>query len=98
MKPTITLILDTRSPKSDGYPVKIRITFLRQQKYYPVKIDLSKDEFALVQNPSIIPKDTEIGKRRQLKDWKLKCDAAVVKATELINKLDYFSFRAFERI
>ena len=96
MKPTITLILDTRSPKSDGYPVKIRITFLRQQKYYPVKIDLSKDEFALVQNPSIIPKDTEIGKKRQLKDWKLKCDAAVVKATELINKLDYFSFRAFE--
>jgi integrase len=96
MKPTITLILDTRSPKSGGYPVKLRITFLRQQKYYPVKIDLTKEDFNLVQNPGKIPKYTEIVIRRQLKEWKLTCDAAVVKATEIINKLDYFSFRAFE--
>ncbi len=96
MKTTITLILDTRSTKTNGYPVKLRITFLRQQKYYPIKIDLSEEDFMLVQNPSKIPKGTDVTRKRQIKDWKLSCDAAEVKATEIINKLDYFSFRSFE--
>jgi integrase len=98
MKPKIIIIHDTRSSKISGkYPVKLRITFLRQQIYYPIKIDLTANEFALVQNPGNIPKETDMATKRQFKEWKLTCDVKMVKATEIIDKMDEFSFRLFDK-
>ena len=45
-KPTITIILDTRRvKKASSYPVKLRVTFLREQKHYSLGLDLSEKEF-----------------------------------------------------
>lgn len=98
MRPTIVIIHDTRNAKKSGkYPAKLRITFRRQQKYYPIGIDLSASEFLLVQNPGSIPKQTDMASKRQLKEWKLTCDAIMVKASAIIDKLDHFNFRLFEK-
>ena len=36
-------VLDTRKIKKDNtYPVKLRVTFERKQKYYPTPYDLTK--------------------------------------------------------
>ncbi|CAN5666469.1 site-specific integrase [soil metagenome] len=98
MKPTITIIHDSRRSKKSGkYPVKLRITFMREQKYYPVGLDLTMDEFVLVQNFGIINSKHNAIFRRQIKEYKFKCDAAEVKAYGIIDKLDEFSFRSFEK-
>lgn len=46
MKPIIKIILDTRRSKKDSgkYPVKLRVTSVKEQKYYPTGIDMTKDE------------------------------------------------------
>ncbi|MDP1762306.1 MAG: site-specific integrase [Sediminibacterium sp.] len=98
MKPQIKIIHDTRRTKVSGkYPLKLRVTFLRQQKYYPVRIDLTAMEFELVQNPGSIPKQTDTATKRQIKEWKLTCDAIELKATDIIDRMEEFSFRLFEK-
>lgn len=98
MKPTIVIVLDTRRTKDTGkYPVKLRITFLREQKYYPVGLDLTVDQFNLVQNPGKMGREIPTSLKRQVKEWKLTCDAIQVKATTLINKMEDFTFRIFEK-
>jgi integrase/recombinase XerD len=98
MKTHLTIYPDTRRPKASGkYPVKLRITFLGEQKYYPIGIDLSQDEFKLVNNPGAIDKKMELKAKRQIKDWKLKCDALWFKADIVIKKMEGFTFRLFEK-
>ena len=39
-KPTAAVVLDTRRQKTDGtYPLRLRITFQRERKYYSLKLD-----------------------------------------------------------
>jgi len=46
---TVSTVLDTRRPKEgDRYPVKVRITFNRQQKYYSTGKNLTADEWAIL--------------------------------------------------
>lgn len=46
MKAHIKIVLDTRREKvGNVYPVKLRVTYQRKQKYYPTNIDLSVDDF-----------------------------------------------------
>ena len=41
---TVAVIIDTSHPKREGkYPVRIRVTYLRQRKYYPTGKDLTAD-------------------------------------------------------
>ena len=43
---SIGTILDTRRIKNSGlYPVKICVIYKRVAKYYPIHIDLSKDDW-----------------------------------------------------
>ena len=43
---TVAVIIDTSHPKRDGkYPVRIRVTHLRQRKYYPTGKDLTADQW-----------------------------------------------------
>lgn len=98
MKPNVRIVLDTRRAKlnSEKYPVKLRITHLKVQKYYPVGLDISKDQFHLILNASLINQEKSVKIRRQLNDWKMICDARLIKATELIDKMPVFSFSAFD--
>jgi integrase len=52
MKPTISIILEKRNPKSDDtYPVKLRLTIDRKSNYYGLGYDLSEDEFSKLFTP-----------------------------------------------
>lgn len=89
-KPEITtaIILDIPHPKKNGlYPVKLRVTYLRKQKYYGLKIDLSKEDFEKITAPR---------PRGQYKEQKLYFDAFEQKANEIIESIDYFTFELFE--
>ncbi|MEJ7820922.1 MAG: site-specific integrase [Chitinophagaceae bacterium] len=98
MKPSTKIILDTRRAKnnSEKYPVKLRVTMVKEQKYYPIDIVMTKEEFSLVHNPDNIKKSLDLNFRRQLKEWKLKCDGALVKANKICDDLPDFTFRLFE--
>ena len=95
MKPTITIIHDTRRAKIGGnYPVKIRVTFLREPRYYPVGIDLTKEQFIQVLNPILI-KNVDIKTKNQLKEWKITINTIMAKVSNVIEKMEEFSFRLF---
>jgi integrase/recombinase XerD len=97
MKPTINTVLDTRRIKKSGrYPVKLRITFQKDQKYYSIGFDMSEDEYDAIKS-DIKLKQVPIKQRKMLQETKIKCDAQVVKANEVINKMSIFSFSLFEK-
>lgn len=98
MKPLIKILLDTRRPKnnSETYPVKLRVTFIKEQRLYSVDLYMTKEEFSLVQNPCTINKNEDPKFKRQLKEWKLKCDSVLVKANKICDDLPDFTFRLFE--
>ncbi|OSZ81165.1 hypothetical protein CAP36_07995 [Chitinophagaceae bacterium IBVUCB2] len=97
INPTIVTHLDTRrKKKSGGYPIKLRITFLKEQKYYSTGFDLTAEEFELMQSNSKT-KELSVKERRKLQETKIQCDSNVVKANEIIRKMPVFDFKAFEK-
>lgn len=97
-KPTVATVLDTRREKKSGvYPIKLRVTFLKVQKYYPVGADLTKQEFDAMLNLKVNPKNIDIKLKRKLQDIEIKCESKRAKANEIISKLPMFSFRLFEK-
>lgn len=98
MKPTLLIILDTRRVKTTGkYPVRLRVIFLREARYYNVGVDLAKEEFVQMQNPILIGKKADSALKRDLKEWKIMADTVSAKASGICQKLDEFSFRVFEK-
>jgi len=98
MKPTLLIILDTRRAKITGkYPVRLRVIFLREARYYNVGVDLTKEEFVQMQNPILIGKKAHSALKRDLKEWKIMTDSVSAKASGICLKLDEFSFRVFEK-
>ena len=92
---TIKIILDTRRVKISGlFPVKIRVTFQREQKYFPVyapadldPLDLSSEDFARVYG------DKPRGEFKVLRDY---LDGIDRKAKNAADALPMFTFQAFE--
>jgi site-specific recombinase XerD len=85
-----TMLLDTRKLKKDNnYPVKLRVTFERKQKYYPTTHNLTKLEFERAM----------YGKNKTEKEKTLnaKIVAYENKALEVIEKLAFFTWQAFEK-
>ena len=86
---TTTIFYDTRRALKDNtYPVKIKVTYQRKRKYYPIGISLTKEDYQKVfgERP-----------RKHYKDIKLKLEAWEQKAVGIINSLSTFSFHAFEK-
>lgn len=84
-----SIYLDEIRPKKNGKcSVKIKITFNRTRKYFSTGIDLTKDELDKVEN----------SKRRtpEQKDLLKKINTFLKKATEVIDKLNVFTFDVFE--
>jgi len=90
MYPNYKVVLDMRRPKKNGlYPVKIRVTLNRVQKYYGIGMDLKPAEFERIQNGSV---------RKDLKLYKEKIIHWQNKTKNIIHKLDPFSFDEFEAL
>lgn len=88
-KVNTAIVLDTRRALKNGkYPVKLRLTFKRQRKYFLTSYSLSEDDYALAQ--SIKPR----GKHKELR---IAFQAIEQKAIETINKLTVFTFEGFEK-
>lgn len=91
-----SVVFDTRSVKiGNKYPVKIRVTYKRAQKYYQTGIDLSKEKWQEYQQAII---DTNSNKGRVSKEMKsliVKVTGFQGKAINIINSLRIFSFSAF---
>ena len=82
-------MLDTRRVLKDGtFPVKLRLTYLRQRKYFLTTYNLTSDEFAKTQVEK--PK----GKYKELQ---VAFQAIEQKAINVIDKLSEFDFDTFEK-
>jgi len=87
---TTAIILETRFPRKDGsFPVKVRVTYGRVQKYYSIGFSMTAEEFDKVIN------DPKL--RGDFKDKKVYLNSIEGKAIEVINGLDEFSFPEFEK-
>ncbi len=85
---TTAIILEERTPKSDGtYPVKIRITYRRQQRYYKTGFSLSEEDFLTV---------TAGKPKGDLKTASLEINAKEKKAKDIIEALKNFTFDEFK--
>lgn len=90
MKPLTQIILDSRRAKfNDRFPVKLRITFLRKQKYFSTDIDLTKEEYDKVRSEK---------PRGDFKEIQIKLNKIEEKALMIIDSLKKFSFEKFESL
>ena len=90
-KATCTVYHDTRkSKKGENYPLKIRITFMRESKYYSTNINLAEEEFKRIM----------YAKRRNDPDKEIfqKIQSFESKALDIIDKLPVFTFSTFEKL
>lgn len=91
---TIKTVLDTRRVKVDGtFPVKIRVTFSRKQKYYKIALDLSVEDFNAAISPEP-PRGTEEDDRIKAARKTIKKFEAL--ATTTAGDLPFFTFDKFE--
>lgn len=82
------LILDKRRQKKTGlYPLKIRVTFQKAQRYYSVGIDMSELDFERVNNNSV---------RKDLRTSKKKILSIQSRIRKIIDSLDIFSFHELQ--
>jgi integrase len=88
--PLTAIVNDLRRPKADKtYPVKLRITYQRDQKYYSTGIDVTKADYERMngQRP-----------RPPFDEYKRLTDEMKYKAEDLIKDMGPFSFPAFEAV
>ncbi|UCS94013.1 site-specific integrase [Echinicola marina] len=88
----MTLYLDLRRPKEDGYyPLKIKVYTPRpkRRKYYPIGMDMTTEMYEKVFE-SARP-------RKEAKELKVKLEQVLYNFIEVANKLDTFTFEAFEK-
>jgi len=89
---TISIYLDTRRKKTSGkFPVKLRtyISQSKSQKFYPTIFDFTTEEFDSIWNTT--------KPRKQHKEAREKLLAIEVKANNVADKLDFFTFEEFEK-
>ena len=96
-KPTFAIYLDKRRSKKDGtFPLKLRVTLERQQKYYNLGYDVTEERYIQLMTPSSIKNIKEVELKRLMKELSLKLDTIIVKAHQISNFLSEFSFQQFE--
>ncbi|MCR9065881.1 MAG: site-specific integrase [Cytophagales bacterium] len=85
---TTAIVLDSRVQKKDStYAIKLRVTFKRKSKLYPLNVFLTKDQWRKLEGPK---------PRGELKDLKIFLNEIELKAIQVINDLNYFSFESFK--
>ncbi len=86
---TTAIYHDKRIQRKDGtYAVKLRVTFNRVQKYYPINEYLTEDEWEKVHSEK---------PRKKYKDKLMYFNEIELKAREIVKDLHPFTFSAFEK-
>ncbi len=89
MKTSTSIILDTRKQKKNStFPIKLRITHNREQRYYPTHYSLTREDYGKIRAGR--PKGA-------LKDIALDLHGIERKAIETIESLVFFSWTSFEK-
>ncbi len=86
---TTAIIQDKRVQRKDGtYAIKLRVTYNREQKYYPINVALTPEEWekTLSQKP-----------RNEAKENRIFFNKIEQKAIDIIKELHPFSFQQFEK-
>ncbi|MEQ9403189.1 MAG: site-specific integrase [Cyclobacteriaceae bacterium] len=87
--PQTGIQLDTRRETKNGYPVKLRVTYLRKSRLYDVGIKMTKADFAKL--------NSNLNVRGKLKDGKIKLATIESKAITIIDDLgEEFTFSRFK--
>ncbi|MCD4665961.1 MAG: site-specific integrase [Bacteroidales bacterium] len=86
---TTHIMLDKRREKQDGtYPVKLRVTYQRRQKYYRAHYSFTEEYYNGLFEPKI---------RGKKKERKIYLEEFEKKALKIIESLSEFTFSAFEK-
>lgn len=86
---TTAIIHDKRVLRKDGtYAVKLRITYKRIQKYYPINVNLTVDDWEKVYSER---------PRKTYKDYLTYFNKIEQSAIEIIREIPVFSFSSFEK-
>lgn len=86
---TTAVVHDTRVKRTDGtYAVKLRVTYNREQKYYPLNVHLTPEDWARTQSEK---------PRNEFKEHKLYFSRIEQRALDIIKELTPFSFEGFEK-
>ncbi len=93
IKPTVAVVLDTRRQKANStYPVRLRITYQRERKYYTLKLDdLTRDEWEKLKTGGRL-------KDRRLLTMRDRIAEYETLAKEQFKKLPRFTFERFENL
>jgi integrase len=86
---TTAIVQDKRIIRKDGtYAIKLRITYNREQKYYPINISLTPDQWEKTQQQK---------PRNEAKEQRIYFNKIEQRAIEIIKELHPFSFQSFEK-
>ncbi len=92
MRAYAKIYLDYRAKQDGLHNVKIRVTFGTRRKHYGTGFDLTPAEFDKIFYPK---KKATLTKEQQ--ETKIKLEAVLNKATDIIDKLDPFTYPDFEK-
>jgi integrase/recombinase XerD len=89
MQVTISIVQDLRRAKEGNkFPVKLRVTYQRKQKYFPLGVKLTEEEYVNIKSTKT---------RKALAAIKFKLIEFEAKANRVTQGIPDFSFRLFER-
>ena len=85
---TTAVVHDTRVCKNDGtYAIKLRVTYNREQKYFPLGKFLTKEDWKMLKSGK--------HRNRELKELEVHLSAIESKAVKILDKMELFSFAEF---
>lgn len=93
-----SIILDKRRARPNGsYPVKLRITLNREQKYFLLGEDLFSDEWDKIQNTLIAEGRLKDERLKEIRTKLFGNNGYLQTAKRVIDKIPFFSFTEFEK-
>jgi integrase len=98
--PKLSIFLDKRYAKKDGkFPVKLRITYKREAKYYPTEFNMTEDEFIRQRDSDTLRANKIIGTKEyaQLAKINSLLNNYLADAQKVIDNLKVFNFDTYEQ-
>ncbi|CCH51576.1 Tyrosine recombinase xerD [Fibrisoma limi BUZ 3] len=91
VKPTAAVVLDTRRQKVNGtFPIRLRITYQRERKYYSIRLDdLTSEEWYKLRKAERLKDKRLVAMRDEIAEYEKL-------AKDIIKEIPRFSFERFE--